>query len=502
MTTIPSSGTSRSAVRAFAGRRIGRKTAFALSITALASLVACGGDDDGSGPEAARPQDSRVFTLTADTTFTALTGSTVAADRWTGTLNGAAYRIEVPTNWNGKLVMWTHGYAGTGAVLPTPSNPIMRRYLLDNGYAWAASSYTRNYYDVRAGIEDTNALALNFNAIATAKGRTLATPTKIFITGISMGGHIAAAAVEAEARSQAINKVSYAGAVPMCGVVGDTDLFNYFGAYQVVAQQLAGVPVTAWPVTNFATLAPQIQAALWTNFPTAANPIGVTNAQGDKLKTAMAYVTGGPRPFYNEGFAQLGNQTNIWSSLGGDGTINGILNDNVVDTSGFTYKVDASSATPTAVDTAFNAAAFKIHATADANRTRSDGLRWIPKANGDFSVPVVTLHDLGDLFVPFSMEQVYHARAVAKGNDKFLVQRAIRDVGHCTFTAAEATTAFDDMIKWEAGGAKPAGDDVVTAATVAAPTYGCTFTKNTPSTEDYTSPTARAAYQANYPACP
>lgn len=398
--------------------------------------------------------------------------------------------------------MWTHGYAGTGAALPVPSNPIMRRYLLDNGYAWAASSYTKNYYDVRAGIEDTNALALNFNAIAAAKGRPLATPTKIFITGISMGGHIAAAAVEAEAKSSAINKVNYAGAVPMCGVVGDTELFNYFGAYQVVAQQLAGVPVTAWPVTNFAALTPQIRSALWTNFPTTAAPIGVTNAQGDKLKTAMAYVTGGPRPFYNEGFAQLGNQTNIWSSLGGDGTINGILNDNVVDTSGFTYKVDASSATPTAADNAFNAAAFKIHATDNANRQRSDGLRWIPKANGDFSVPVVTLHTLGDLFVPFSMEQVYHARAVSKGNDKFLVQRAIRDVGHCTFTAAEATTAFDDMIKWEADGTKPAGDDVTTPATVAASSYGCTFTKNTPSAEDYTAPAARAAYQANYPACP
>ena len=30
---------------------------------------------------------------------------------------------------------------------------------------------------------------------------------------------------------------------------------------------------------------------------------------------------------------------------------------------------------------------------------------------------------------------------------------------------AEQVTAFDDMLKWEAGGAKPAGDDVVTPAT-------------------------------------
>jgi hypothetical protein len=82
------------------------------------------------------------------------------------------------------------------------------------------------------------------------------------------------------------------------------------------------------------------------------------------------------------------------------------------------------------------------------------------------------------------MEQVYQKRTAAKGNSAWLVQRAIRGISHCDFTVAEQVTAFDDMVKWEAGGAKPAGDDVVTPATVAAPTYGCTFTKNTPGPDD------------------
>ena len=146
-----------------------------------------------------------------------------------------------------------------------------------------------------------------------------------------------------------------------------------------------------------------------------------------------------------------------------------------------TDSLSSLSASTTALDTAFNAAAFKIKPTADANRLRRDGLRWIPQVNGDISIPVVTLHTLGDLYVPFKMEQVYAARTKAKGTDKWLVQRAIRDVGHCTFTAAEAAKAFDDMVKWEAGGAKPAGDDVSTAATLAAATYGCSHTNNTPS---------------------
>ncbi len=495
----PSSTASASSV--MSGRHFARHVTrhFTLSAMAALALTACGGSDGDTTllPEQTRPQDARnTFKPVVEATFAALGNSTVATDRWTGVLNGSAYRIEVPTTgWNGKLVMWAHGYAGTGDNLGV-GTPIMRRYLLDNGYAWAASSYSKNYYDVRVGVEDTNALALAFNTIAAAKGRTLAAPSKIFITGVSMGGHITAAAIDAEAQTSAINKVKYAGAVPMCGVLGDVELFNYFAGYQVTAQQLAGLPMSKFPVTDFAAIAPAIQSALWATYPT------LTNSQGDKLKTVVRDLSGGDRPFFKEGWANAGNQGNIWASLGGDGSISGILNGNILDTTGLTYKIDATSATVSALDAYFNANVFKIAPTADVNRKRTDGLRWIPLANGDISIPVVSIHTLGDLFVPFKMEQVYASRVKAKGNDKWLVQRAIRDVGHCAFTAAEATTAFDDMVKWEASGTKPAGDDVTTAATVAAPSYGCTFTKNTPSAEDYTAPAGRAAFQANYPACP
>ena len=225
-----------------------------------------------------------------------------------------------------------------------------------------------------------------------------------------MGGHIVGAAIDAEAQATAINKVKYAGAVPMCGVLGDTELFNYFGGYQVVAQQLAGVPLTRFPSTDFEALTPTIQSALWSSFPTQ------TNAQGDRLKNAVMNLSGGDRPFYKEGWADAGNQANIFASLGGDGTIRNILNENVLDTTGLFYKIDASSTSNTSLDTAFNAAAFKITPTADANRLRRDGLRWIPVASANISIPVVSIHTLGDLFVPFKMEQVYFDRAKARGN--------------------------------------------------------------------------------------
>lgn len=473
-----------------------RLTAVALA-TGLA-LVACGGGDNDE-PEETRTQDTRNSFVPANpaaTTFDALAaaaGETVdntTTSRWAGVLGGAAYRVEVPANWNGKLVMYAHGYAGEGNTLNI-TNPSIRRYLIQNGYAWAASSYSKNFYDVRAGVEDTNALALEFNKIAAAKGRTLAAPTRLYITGHSMGGHITAAAIEAEAQATANHKVRYHGAVPMCGVMGDTELFDYFAGAQVAAQALAGVPnnpFTAWPA-----ISAQVTSALFTTFP------GTPTATGAKFMSVVENLTGGDRPLFDLGVAVGGSFTPVWGVFGGDGTVNGILNKSAIDTNRFTYTISGD----TAGSAALNAAVQKQTAVADANRKRRDGLRWIPKANGEISIPVVTLHTLGDLYVPFSMEQIYKRRVTEKGNDKWLVQRAIRGISHCDFSVDEQVEAFDAMVKWERDGVKPMGDDVLTAATVAAPTYGCTYTRNTLGMDDSgTTRQLRQVIAAQTPACP
>ena len=469
----------------------------ALALASTAFLVACGGSDDPPAPEETRAQDTRTFTADATaTTFAAM--STQPGDvtdmsttsRWAGVLGGAGYLVEVPANWNGKLVMYAHGYRGTGAALTT-SAPSIRRYLIQNGYAWAASSYAKNYYDVRAGVEDTNALALEFTKIAAANGKTLAAPTKVYITGHSMGGHITAAAIEDEAAATAVHKVKYAGAVPMCGVVGDTELFNQFAAMQVTAQALAGLP--AYPTDKFADIRTLVTNTLFTTFPTTPT------AAGAKYLSVLQNITGGPRPMFNLGIAFGGSFPSAYGTFGSDGTVTGILNKSVLDTTAYTYTIDGD----VAGSTALNASAIKLTPVADANRLRRDGLRWIPKVNGEFKIPVVSIHTLGDLFVPFSMEQTYQKRVAAKGNSAWLVQRAIRGVSHCDFTVAEQATAFDDMIKWERDGVKPTGDDVVTPATVAAATYGCTYTKNTLGPDESGATLAlRPAAVANSATCP
>ena len=247
-----------------------------------ALVVGCsdsGGSDDvdngDDGEQQTRVQDTRDFAVNEDSlAFEALDG--VETDRWTGIAdNGAGYRVEVPAegNWNGMLVMYAHGYRGEGPEL-TVSSPSLRSYYISQGYAWAASSYSTNFYDVRTGIEDTNALANAFVDIAAENGRTLTAPSKIYITGDSMGGHVAAAAIESETQATAANKVTYAGAVPRCGVVGGTYEFDYLLNFTFAAQHVADMGPTSYPATDFDQTA--IDNVLWTTNPsfTAQGEIG------------------------------------------------------------------------------------------------------------------------------------------------------------------------------------------------------------------------------------
>jgi hypothetical protein len=300
---------------------------------------------------------------------------------------------------------------------------------------------------------------------------------------------LTAAAMEEEALATAVNRVRYAGAVPMCGVMGDAELFNGFGAMGLAALQLSGVgaalpagltarqrfqSLLGADVNPNSTRLPTHQA-LFNNFPTTGfTPRGTAGAQ---YAGVVRSVTGGNRPMFDIGLSFGGSYVGgTYGNLGVDGTLTGILTRYNIDTRGITYVIDGDPTTSAAL----NANVPKIAPDADWNRLRRDGMRWVPVAAGKPYAPMVSIHTLGDLFVPFSMQQIYRNRLVANGAVRAdrVVQRAIRGATHCDFTDAEMQAAFDDMVAWVKGGAKPAGDDVLTPAVVAAPTYGCTHTKN------------------------
>lgn len=467
---------------------IGKKTAVSLGMVisafALSGCLSGGGGGSSSSPkpppseplteQQQRIQDGFFVVDRAGLPFDA-DPDHPATSRWHGVLDDAGYRVEVPDNWNGMLVMYAHGYRGETPDL-TVDSPPMRRYLLDNGYAWAASSYSSNFYDVRTGVEDTNALALAFNDIAEQNGRPLPTPTRYYITGVSMGGHVAGAAIEREAEQTANHFVAYAGAAPMCGVMGDTELFNYFAAYNLAMFEFGGVPADSFPVTDVEQKQAAARDALWIDY--AANPHadGLT-ATGLGLDATLQNLSGGPRPIYPLSFGVF--QGLLQTLAGDDGTITGILNEPVIDTTGITYRFQTPPGQPlSAAEEGFNNRIAQAVPANNANPIREDGIRLIPKVNGDLyaDIPVVTIHTLGDLFVPIKMQQVYRQRMEANGWGDNLVQRAVRAPGHCDFSLAEFNATLDAMLQWEQSGVKPGGDDLLDAALMADGAFGCTYT--------------------------
>lgn len=456
------------------------------------------GDDQASNPvpieektQAQRIADGDFTIAQADITanFEPIDGVTQFAD----VLDGAIYRIEVPDDWNGTLIMWAHGFRGDEPERLRVDNHPLREYLLAQGYAWAASSYSANFYDVRAGLVDTNKLALAFGEIT-----GLSEPSRYLISGFSMGGHVAGAAVEREnklALAQVDLDVNYQGSLPMCGVMGDTTLFDYFGAYGIALLQFGGQDLSQYPITPAEAEEKLAGAreALWVDYETDSGVTGLRQTlDAMRFYRTLQNLTGGERPIYQFSFG--GFQGLLQGFVGSDGTVDKILDDNVVDTTYIRYRFesqqpgpnmpgdpDVTNLTPTEID--FNSTIAQSTPDNNANPARDDGPPSIPRINGDFDVPVLTLHGLGDLFVPFNMEQIYRERAIAFGNDDLLVQRAIRDTGHCTFAPAELVQAFDDWISWvdafalDPNATPPAGDEILDPDAVAADNYGCQFTR-------------------------
>lgn len=397
--------------------------------------------------------------------FDALPGFEDSRREW-GVLEGAGFRMEVPSNWNGRLVMWAHGFRGTGLELTVDNHPL-REFLIPNGYAWAASSYSANDYNVQVGVKDTRLLVRKFR-------RMFGEPDLTYMTGASMGGHITGVSIETFPRV-------YAGAMPICGVMGDFELFDFFLDFNLAAQQLAlgesSFPVSD-PVTYSLVTAQNIKAQL--EAVPGSWPVAL-NATGEAFKQLVELRSGGDRPNFDEAWGfwnsvpefGSGIPGNFLFDLGtGDGTLPGRPGV-VLDNTDTVYQLDLDPAlSPAEQD--LNDDIFRV--AADPNARAARRLANVPPISGNITRPVLSLHNLGDLFVPFHNEVVYAGEVAAHGASDLLVQRAIRGVGHCDFTPTELVTAFADLVAWVEFGVKPAGDVVLDPAAVAAPDYGCRFT--------------------------
>jgi len=337
------------------------------------------------------------------------------------------HTICVPEKWNGGLILWTHGY-----IFPSEPITISHIYLPGTdlsipeiagrlGYAFAASSYSKNGYAVESGIEDTYALYQRFVVSYTE-------PTHTYTLGASEGGLIAVKLME-------IYPDVFDGGLALCGPLGGFHeavphggdfrvVFDYFFP-DVLPGDAISVPVDAWQywksegpdteqgyyydIMDAIQDYPQRTAQLFNVTDTCIDPQDLDSAV-DAATQLLSYnifatndmmETLGGNPYDNRTTWYRGSYCDLCLNRG----------------------VDRFETDPAAV---------------------GEIMRFAP--TGDIEAPLITLHTTCDPLVPFRHELSYWKLARSQGDlDKLLVLPIPR-YGHCTFEVRELLLAFAALV--------------------------------------------------------
>ncbi len=389
----------------------------------------------GASPEIGRPGINAIPCADqaweeADATFAALPGAQTSF----GHYDGGVYRIEIPDAWNGELVLWAHGYAsnrgpqGSRLRADIPGGSAFRQHLIDQHFAWAASSYRCNGYVPGRGLLDTMALTDVFTKVNAGKA-----PAHVYLAGGSMGGHITILGMQEF-------PTAFAGGLALCSSgPGEMDFLLSVGA----ASEL----ITAIKVRD-ATREADVRSLT----AILGKPPDYT-AKGRQLASVQIEISGGARPFALEGLAArfIDNastvadsaSTEIWSRVATNADVRYAIDDRL--------GLSAS---------AINSRVRRKSPDASLRSASGPYEEAIP-FDGKIERPLLTLHGTGDLYVPISLERGLKRAVDGAGRSSLLVQRIIRSPGHCNFSPGELIAAFDDLVKWSRAGVKPEGDDVL-----------------------------------------
>ncbi|MDX3548936.1 alpha/beta hydrolase [Streptomyces europaeiscabiei] len=372
-----------------------------------------------------------------------------AAERLTGTLpDGAAWIADVPENWNGTLVVFSHGF---GATVPQNApREAVRLRLLEEGYALTGSSY-----DVSETLWALESAERDQVATIAAVTERIGEPTRTLSVGQSMGGLV-------NARLARSGAGGIDGALGLCGLVaGANDLHTYQldAEYTIARLLLPGTPVK---LVDFASEAEG--AATGRQLTDAVVAAQKTPEGRARIALAAAYLNlpawspGKDRPGAGDWAEQQAQQYewlaqgiltrveparyHVEKALGGNNSGNkGVDYARVLSTSqhaplvkalykkaGLDLRADLRNLTANATVTADPAA------VAAGERTSSAGQ--------GLAVPLLDVHTVADDLVPVEQESRFATRVRASGDAPLLRQAYVERQGHCTFTTAETVAAL------------------------------------------------------------
>jgi len=363
-----------------------------------------------------------------DPAFDALPG----AKAYFGQYDGGIYRIEIPDRWNGELMLSAHGFttnAGPRGSELRVGLPLIREHLIQEGFAWAASSYRCNGYVPGIGLQDTMALTDLFTKFSAGRA-----PERVYLTGGSMGGHVTLLGMHEF-------PTSFAGGLAMCPA--GPELFDYFSAVGAAAEVITGmafdqpsaVGETVKKMTGILGTPPEY------------------TAKGLQLASVEIQLSGGPRPFAMEGLRSRFLQNISGAALAG----NPSPSNRAVSTQNARYSIDEGlGLTADRLNTGARRKAPDMSV-----RGPMGPFDELVPFDGQIQRPLITMHGTGDLYVPIHLERALKRAVADAKHDDLLVQRIYRIAGHCGFNAVEQARSFDDLVSWVRNGVKPKGDDVV-----------------------------------------
>jgi dienelactone hydrolase len=361
-----------------------------------------------------------------------------AAISRSGVLGGAAYRIEVPENWRGGLVVFAHGIQygpGPGAV----QSPPIAGHILGEGHAWIASGYRAREYQPHLFIEDLVALRELFL-------KEIGQPRWSIIYGQSMGGHIVVGSLE-------LKPGLYQGGLAECGLVDGISIADYLFAYTAAAELISGVPLLDAPdrETFDRLLNERVVPALGTP--------GAYTARGRQFDSVVKYLMGADQAGHDLPLRLQGLKGRYLMNMAyRDPDVEKAVTPGgrAASTVHIRYRIDPGLGL---AEDELNARVRRLRPSKDG---RSPDVNPVyAERTGKLTVPLITLHATGDAWVPLSLEQSYRRRTIAARTSHLLVQRVMRAGSHCGFDGETREQAFDDLVAWIERGVRPQGEDVL-----------------------------------------
>ncbi len=332
--------------------------------------------------------------------------------------DGALWRIAVPVPWNGTLLLYSHGYAPQ-VQAPALAPRGLDTWLLQHGYALAASSYARAGWAVAEAVPDQQATLKQFTA---SVGR----PQRIIAWGESMGGLITVALAETPASG-------LDGALSACGsVAGTLTMMNMAldGAFAFkiligpepnrVPQAMSSAPGRA----RLALAAALSGLPLWSQ-PHTAQP-APSDLQGQLEQVASTFAAGVFLPRQDQ--EQRAGGTFSWNS--------GVDYRALLQRSGRQRWVEAyyrNSGLSLARDLEAVNAAPRISAEPEA----VGYMRAHYAPSGALQVPLLSYHTIGDGLTSAVLEGAYARMVHQAGHESNLRLAWVAAAGHCTFSSAE-----------------------------------------------------------------